>query len=99
MSTVVERAVSVERQQKEEKRPDFEDALFSSLLLLGLDPDFAEKKYGCSISREMFRTPNVKGMEVVLHYLLTRVSPEAKDVRFSSFIACHSALFSISFQS
>ena len=58
-----------------------EDVLLSNLALLGMDIDGSEKKYGCSISRDMFHAPNVKAMEATLHFLLTKASAEARDVR------------------
>ena len=67
--------------QKEWQMLTVENVLFSNLVLLGLDPEHAERKYGCSLTRDMFRAPNVKGMEAVLHFLLSQVSTEAKDVR------------------
>lgn len=70
--------------QKEWQMLTVENVLFSNLVLLGLDPEHAERKYGCSLTRDMFRAPNVKGMEAVLHFLLSQVSSEAKDVRYPS---------------
>jgi hypothetical protein len=58
-----------------------EDVLLGNLALLGMDIDGSEKKYGCSISRDMFHAPNVKAMEATLHFLLSKVSQEARDVR------------------
>lgn len=83
MSVEVALPVRQERPQFEIQMPGIEDVLFSNLVLLGLDNETCEKKYGCVMSREMFRTPNVKGMEAVLHFLLLKCVPEAKDVRFS----------------
>lgn len=81
MSVGVAVPVSCERPQIDLQMPGIEELLFSNLLLLGLDPETAERKYSCTISPEMFRTPNVKGMEAVLHFLLLKSSPDAKDVR------------------
>lgn len=82
MSVEVALPASQERPHFEILQLGIEDVLFSNLVLLGLDNETCEKKYGCTMSREMFRTPNVKGMEAVLHFLLMRSVPEAKDVRF-----------------
>lgn len=80
--------VCLDRPQFEVQNLGIEEVLFSNLVLLGLDSEVAEKKYGCCITRDMFRAPNVKGMEAVLHYLLLKCVPEAKDVRFSPLLCC-----------
>lgn len=48
---------------------------FSNTLLLGFDAAQNEKKYRMSFSHDMFKNPNVKGMEVVLHFLLSQLYP------------------------
>jgi hypothetical protein len=53
-----------------------EKVFFNNLLLLGFDVQQNEKKYKIAFHHEMFRNPNVKGMEVVLHYLLNQMYPE-----------------------
>ena len=46
---------------------------FSNTLLLGFDAVQSEKKYRVAFSHDMFKNPNVKGMEVVLHFLLCQL--------------------------
>jgi HAUS augmin-like complex subunit 6 N-terminus len=48
---------------------------FSNTLLLGFDVAQNEKKYRIPFSHDMFKNPNVKGMEVVLHFLLSKLYP------------------------
>lgn len=62
-------------------RATVEDVLYANLVLLGMDIDNAEKKYGCPITPNMFHAPNVKAMEATLYFLLSKVSNEARDVR------------------
>lgn len=57
-----------------------ESAFYSNLILLGINVDAIEKKYGCRISPTMFHGPNSKGMEIVLYFLLTKAVPSSKDV-------------------
>lgn len=81
MSLSVESFVDSKNSISSVEIPSVEDVLFSNLVLLGLDAETADKKYGFTLTPDMFRAPNVKALEAVLHYLLIRVSPEAKDVR------------------
>lgn len=48
---------------------------FSNTLLLGFDAGLNEKKYRVAFSHDMFKNPNAKGMEVVLHFLLSQLFP------------------------
>jgi hypothetical protein len=48
---------------------------FTNTLLLGFDVSQSEKKYRMGFSFDMFRNPNVKGMEVILHFLLVQLFP------------------------
>lgn len=57
-----------------------EDAFFNNILLLGIECETIEKKYGCLVNKNMFKTPNKKGMEIILHFLLSKTSPELKEV-------------------
>ena len=81
MSTALETLGSIKEWQEASSIERVEDELFSNLVLLGMSPDLAEKKYGCTITAQMFRASNSKGLEAVLYYLLSKVSAEAKDVR------------------
>lgn len=48
---------------------------YTNTLLLGFDVAQNEKKHRIGFSADMFRNPNVKGMEVVLHFLLSQLFP------------------------
>eukprot|EP00026_Physarum_polycephalum_P001963 Phypoly_transcript_01967.p1 GENE.Phypoly_transcript_01967~~Phypoly_transcript_01967.p1 ORF type:complete len:976 (-),score=205.64 Phypoly_transcript_01967:29-2956(-) len=48
---------------------------FSNTLLLGFDAAENEKKYRVAFSHDMFKNPNLKGMEVVLHFLFSKLYP------------------------
>jgi hypothetical protein len=48
---------------------------FSNTLLLGFDAAQNEKKHRVAFSHDMFKNPNVKGMEVVLHFMLSQLYP------------------------
>lgn len=62
-----------------------EDVFFANLVLLGMEIENSEKKYGCIIAKDMFHAPNVRGMEAILYFLLGKVSAEARDVRYKFF--------------
>ncbi len=53
-----------------------EGAFFTNLLLLGFDVLNNEKKHNIQFHPQMFATSNVKGMQVVLHFLFKRLSPD-----------------------
>lgn len=48
---------------------------FNNTRLLGFNAAQNESKYGTSFSHDMFKNPNVKGMEVILHFLLSQLYP------------------------
>ena len=52
-----------------------EKMFFSNLLLLGFDTQQNELKYKIPFSHDMFKNPNVKGMEVIIHFLLEHLYP------------------------
>lgn len=59
-----------------------EDAFFTNMMLLGFDPVANEQKHNIQFNGEMFQMPNVKGMEVVFHFLFLKIFPDkAKEVR------------------
>ncbi len=53
-----------------------EAAAFTTLLMVGFDPVLMERKHATSFDRRMFRKTNAKGMEIVLHFLMQRVSDQ-----------------------
>eukprot|EP00743_Colponemidia_sp_Colp-15_P011284 GILK01012564.1.p1 GENE.GILK01012564.1~~GILK01012564.1.p1 ORF type:complete len:814 (-),score=144.86 GILK01012564.1:37-2439(-) len=61
-----------------------EDVMFNSLLLLGFDCESMEKKHRIPFNKEMFshRQGNLKGMEVVIYFLLHRLNPEETERTF-----------------
>lgn len=64
--------------------PPPEEQFVANLLLLGFDREASEKRYGVALKSDMFHGCNVKGMEVVFHFLFSKISPEAaKEVRAS----------------
>lgn len=65
-------------------QPPPEEMFVTNMLLLGFDREAAEKRYGVALKSDMFHGCNVKGMEVVFHFLFLKISPDAaKDVRSS----------------
>jgi HAUS augmin-like complex subunit 6 len=58
------------------------DVFFTNLVLLGFDPLNYEEKYKIPFTRDMFDQNNRKGMEVVMHYLFTRLSPQRSKQAF-----------------
>jgi hypothetical protein len=58
-----------------------EATMFTNLLLLGIDAVEISKKYGIPIGPDMFKSANVKGMEVIFHFLFSCIDPKkAKEV-------------------
>jgi hypothetical protein len=53
-----------------------EDAFWKNLILLGFDKELFEKQYNMSFNKEMFRNSNIKGMEILLYFLLRKIAPE-----------------------
>jgi len=53
-----------------------ENVFFTNLLLLSFDPHKEEKKHGIPFHPKMFLTTNAKGMQVILYFLLNRLSSE-----------------------
>jgi HAUS augmin-like complex subunit 6 len=53
-----------------------EDAFFTNMMLLGFDPVANEQKHNIQFNGEMFQMPNVKGMEVVFHFLFLKIFPD-----------------------
>lgn len=60
---------------------------FSNTLLLGFDVAQNEKKYRISFSFDMFKNPNVKGMEVIIHFLLSQLFPKRMSEVFKIILA------------
>jgi len=83
MSKVAHTTVSHAGTAPTNKDKEIEDQFYTNLLLLGIDRQATEKTTGVQISRHMFTGQgNSKGMEVVLHFLLCKISPsEAKQAR------------------
>ncbi|XP_063679738.1 HAUS augmin-like complex subunit 6 [Bolinopsis microptera] len=59
-----------------------EHAFFSTLQLLQFNVFSADKQYKIQFKPDMFRVPNKKGLEVVLHFLLTKLDPERSKEEF-----------------
>jgi hypothetical protein len=58
-----------------------ESLYFRNLLLLGFDVEANTAKHGIQFFPEMFRTANVKGMEVIFYFLLQKLNPnQTKEV-------------------
>eukprot|EP00898_Chlorokybus_atmophyticus_P003291 jgi/Chlat1/3963/Chrsp26S04039 len=55
---------------------ELESAMMSNLLLLGLEPEQVKARYGVELHERMFRVSNIKAMEIVVHFLLTKLDPE-----------------------
>jgi hypothetical protein len=69
---------------------------FINMLMLGFNPQAEQKKHSLAFNEEMFRRPNEKGMEVVLHFLFQRLlGSKAKEV-CELYMPAHSTLFSVS---
>ncbi|KAL9987039.1 hypothetical protein ACROYT_G001274 [Oculina patagonica] len=55
---------------------DLREITFTNLLLLDFNPAEMESKYRVVFNRDMFALPNKKAMEVVMHFLFTRLHPQ-----------------------
>jgi len=53
-----------------------ETVFFTNVLSLGLNVSACAEKYRLKIEPTMFRQPNVKGMEVMMHFLFTVLDPK-----------------------
>ncbi len=53
-----------------------EQTFFSNLILLGFDVALEQKKNGIPFTPDMFRNSNMKGMSVVIYFLLVKLSPK-----------------------
>jgi hypothetical protein len=63
--------------------PPPEEQLVTNMLLLGFDREASEKRFGVTLKPDMFHGCNVKGMEVVFHFLFSKINPEVtREVRF-----------------
>jgi hypothetical protein len=59
-----------------------ETVFWNNLLLLGFDSEEYEKKYQMQFNRDMFQKVNVKGMEIVMFFLIGKIEQEpTKTVR------------------
>eukprot|EP01135_Chromosphaera_perkinsii_P006532 Nk52_evm4s539 gene=Nk52_evmTU4s539 len=61
-----------------------QELMFTNLVLLGLEPRRFQDKYGTSFGKDMFQNPNKKGMEVILHFLFSKIDPDQVKVDFKS---------------
>ena len=57
-----------------------ERAFWINMLMLGFDAELENQKHNITLGSEMFRGPNTKGMEVVMHFLLSLLDPKCKEV-------------------
>ncbi len=58
-----------------------DQVFFTNILLLGFDPTTESKKHSIAFVPEMFKSPNVKGMEVISYFLFGKLNPkETKEV-------------------
>ncbi|XP_068694328.1 uncharacterized protein [Montipora foliosa] len=55
---------------------DLREITFTNLLLLDFNPVKMESKYRVVFNRDMFVLPNKKAMEVVMHFLFSRLHPQ-----------------------
>jgi hypothetical protein len=60
----------------EKVREAYENLFFGNICLLGFDVFEAERKYGCAFQKDMFARSNNKAMEVVLHFLFSRLDQD-----------------------
>jgi len=55
-----------------------EDLFYNNLLLLGFDRETIKSNYGIEVNKNTFSGQgNTKAMEVVLHFLFSKISPTA----------------------
>lgn len=73
-----------QQRQQEDSMEDMEanSLFFHNLLLLGFDPQRYEQKFQIAFHAEMFHKPNVKAMQVVIYFLLMKLSPQETRERF-----------------
>ena len=55
---------------------DWHHFLANYLRLLGLDSKAVHKQYHVNIDQDTFKTPNIKGFQIVAHFLLTKLDGE-----------------------
>ncbi|XP_049847932.1 uncharacterized protein LOC126304987 [Schistocerca gregaria] len=55
-----------------------EQSFYTNMVLLGFRADPVFRELGYTVSPSMFQAPNMKGMEGVLYFLLTKIRPELK---------------------
>jgi len=55
---------------------DWHHFLANYLRLLGLDSKAVYKQHHVNIDRDTFKTPNMKGFQIVVHFLLTKLDGE-----------------------
>ncbi len=68
---------------------EVETIFFTNLMLLGFEPNKYEKKYRIVFNKNMFKTANTKGMEVIFHFLFQRLDPKKADKEFLSIWPLH----------
>ncbi|XP_057303017.1 uncharacterized protein LOC130638846 [Hydractinia symbiolongicarpus] len=61
---------------------DLREVTFTNLLLLGFNPEANEAQYRIPFTRDMFSVPNRKAMEVVLHFLFTKLNNDSAKETF-----------------
>ncbi len=59
-----------------------ESIVFKSLSILGFDFEHESRKHNVRFGVDMFKSPNVKGMEIILYFLLTKYDPKMKEVSY-----------------
>ncbi|XP_033634752.1 uncharacterized protein LOC117296020 isoform X2 [Asterias rubens] len=58
------------------------EIFFTNLLLLGFEPQEAERRHKIPFNRDMFALPNKKAFEVVMHFLFDRLNPAMAHEKF-----------------
>ncbi|KAG2391773.1 hypothetical protein C9374_013258 [Naegleria lovaniensis] len=59
-----------------------ESVLFSNLLLLGFDPNAYEEKYNLAFHKDMFKNTNIKGMEIIMYFLFSKLDMKRAEKDF-----------------
>nr|CAG4708665.1 unnamed protein product [Naegleria fowleri] len=59
-----------------------ESVLFSNLLLLGFDPNAYEEKYNLAFHKDMFKNTNIKGMEIIMYFLFSKLDMKRTEKDF-----------------
>jgi len=59
-----------------------EHVFFRNLILLGFDPANEKKRHNVVFSPEMFKSPNVKAMEVVFYFIFSCLDPSSSKEYF-----------------